>query len=66
MKVGDKVVIAKDIKDESFIINYDVVDKMFEYAGKEAIVTVINREWCHLDIDEHQWSWHEEILTLIE
>ena len=64
-KIGDKVVIKKDLVEGTMLNGAYVNDEMIDFKGKEAIIV----DYCNgdtydylLDIDDKEWSWSELML----
>ena len=61
-KVGDKVVIKKDLKEEEFYGDNWVNSTMAELAGQEATIT---GDACdgdyEIDLDEGEYYWNKEM-----
>jgi hypothetical protein len=48
------------------ICDYNIVDEMLEFSGKEAIITSSNWYGVYkLDIDEGMWDWKSVLLKPI-
>ena len=71
-KVGDKVVIRKDLQEiyDKEDWEYDVVEDMLEFAGKDAVIMSVesvgwNTSDDHytLDVDDEEWTWYENLFV---
>lgn len=65
-KVGDRVIISKDLDTLIDDWDFDIIDEMLEFAGREAQITSIENNSYFIDIDHGKYYWHEELLTEVE
>lgn len=62
-KVGQEVVIRRDLVEGQMYGADDVVSEMLECCGKTATITSVlwGGKKCRLDVDESQWCWTPEM-----
>ena len=70
--VGDKVVIRKDLQEiyDKEDWEYDVVEDMIEFAGKDAVIMSVDsvvrditNDHYTLDVDDEEWTWYENLFV---
>lgn len=59
-KVGDKVLILNDLKEDLVCLS-GVVDDMVRYRGMVATILNVRGNIYTLDIDEGEWEWNVEM-----
>lgn len=60
LKVGDKVIIRKDLLGRTRYNGTYVAEEMGVYRGLKAkIIRINDLKYIHLDIDEGWWIWTE-------
>ena len=64
-KVGDKVRVREDLEVGKDYGNYNIVEDMKKYKGKEFIINEVRRNYYRLK-DENWYCWTDEMLEPVE
>lgn len=60
-KVGDRVRIREDLKDDEEYYGTSVINAMLDYRGKIATIKSVQGVFYSIDLDEQTWAWTKEM-----